>query len=50
MGPQRSAGHRFEGRVGQPSETAKAIVWLCSTAASYITGACLDVDGGFLIS
>jgi NAD(P)-dependent dehydrogenase (short-subunit alcohol dehydrogenase family) len=38
------------GRVGQPSEAAKAIVWLCSLAASYITGTCLDLDGGLLAS
>ena len=37
------------GRVGQPSETARAIVWLCSSAASYVTGSCLDVDGGALL-
>jgi NAD(P)-dependent dehydrogenase (short-subunit alcohol dehydrogenase family) len=37
------------GRVGQPAEAAQAIVWLCSSAASYVTGTCLDVDGGALI-
>jgi NAD(P)-dependent dehydrogenase (short-subunit alcohol dehydrogenase family) len=37
------------GRVGQPAETAQAIVWLCSSAASYVTGTCLDVDGGALV-
>jgi NAD(P)-dependent dehydrogenase (short-subunit alcohol dehydrogenase family) len=37
------------GRVGQPAETAAAIVWLCSSAASYVTGTCLDVDGGALV-
>lgn len=36
------------GRVGQPTESAAAIVWLCSQAASYVTGTCLDVDGGAL--
>ena len=36
------------GRVGQPAETAAAIVWLCSSSASYITGTCLDVDGAAL--
>jgi NAD(P)-dependent dehydrogenase (short-subunit alcohol dehydrogenase family) len=34
------------GRVGQPSEVASAIVWLCSDEASYVTGAILDVSGG----
>jgi 3-oxoacyl-[acyl-carrier protein] reductase len=38
------------GRVGRPSEVATAIVWLCSMAASYVTGTCLDVDGGYLAS
>jgi NAD(P)-dependent dehydrogenase (short-subunit alcohol dehydrogenase family) len=34
------------GRVGDPSECARAIVWLLSDAASYVTGAVLTVDGG----
>ena len=35
------------GRFGQPSEVAEANVWLCSDAASYITGASLMVDAGY---
>lgn len=35
-------------RVGQPQEIAEAVVWLCSDAASYVTGAMLPVDGGML--
>lgn len=35
-------------RLGQPSEVAEAAVWLCSPAASFITGATLPVDGGIL--
>jgi NAD(P)-dependent dehydrogenase (short-subunit alcohol dehydrogenase family) len=34
------------GRAGDPMEVARAIVWLCSADASYVTGAVLDVSGG----
>jgi len=33
-------------RAGEPSEIAEAIVWLASDAASYVTGAAIDVTGG----
>jgi NAD(P)-dependent dehydrogenase (short-subunit alcohol dehydrogenase family) len=36
------------GRLGRPEECAEAAVWLCSDAASYVTGVCLPVDGGLL--
>lgn len=36
-------------RVAQPDEMAGAVLYLVSPAASYTTGSCLTVDGGFLI-
>jgi NAD(P)-dependent dehydrogenase (short-subunit alcohol dehydrogenase family) len=33
-------------RPGRPDEIAEAIAWLLSDAASYTTGALLDVSGG----
>ncbi len=35
-------------RIGEPEEVAAAVTFLCLPAASYITGECLAVDGGFL--
>jgi NAD(P)-dependent dehydrogenase (short-subunit alcohol dehydrogenase family) len=35
-------------RRGEPEEVAEAVLWLCSDAASYVTGTTLAVDGGFL--
>ena len=36
-------------RVGQPEELAGPVVFLCSDAASYVTGAVLPIDGGYLV-
>jgi NAD(P)-dependent dehydrogenase (short-subunit alcohol dehydrogenase family) len=36
------------GRWGTPEEVAGAIVYLCSPAARFVTGAILPVDGGYL--
>ena len=34
------------GRFGKPEEVADVVVFLCSERASWVTGACLNVDGG----
>jgi NAD(P)-dependent dehydrogenase (short-subunit alcohol dehydrogenase family) len=36
------------GRLGTPEEIAEAVVWLCSDAASFITGHTMTVDGGYV--
>lgn len=36
------------GRFGKPEEVAQASAWLCSDAASYVTGHSLAVEGGYL--
>lgn len=36
------------GRLGRPEEVAEAVVWLCSDAASFVTGHALAVDGGLV--
>ncbi len=36
-------------RLGRPEEIADAVLWLCSSAASYVTGQSISVDGGFVM-
>lgn len=36
-----------EGRLGQASEVAQAVLWLSSDQASFVTGISLSVDGGY---
>ena len=35
------------GRMAEPEEIAEASVWLCSDAASFVTGHAMPVDGGY---
>jgi NAD(P)-dependent dehydrogenase (short-subunit alcohol dehydrogenase family) len=43
---ERLANMQPMGRIGTPEEVAEAVVWLCSDAASFITGVVLPIDGG----
>jgi NAD(P)-dependent dehydrogenase (short-subunit alcohol dehydrogenase family) len=45
---QLASGYPIQ-RTGQPEEVAQAIMWLCSDEASYIIGADLQIDGGYLV-
>jgi NAD(P)-dependent dehydrogenase (short-subunit alcohol dehydrogenase family) len=38
-------GHPI-GRIADPKEIAEVVVWLCSSAASFVTGTTINVDGG----
>lgn len=46
----RALGRTPMGRFGETSELGGAAVYLASPAASYVTGATIPVDGGFLAS
>jgi NAD(P)-dependent dehydrogenase (short-subunit alcohol dehydrogenase family) len=36
------------GRLGEPAEIGAVVAWLCSDAASFVTGVAMPVDGGFV--
>lgn len=51
-GKEKEVEKQFEdaepvGRMGRPEEVAEAVTWLCSDAASFVTGHALAVDGGW---
>jgi len=35
-------------RMGKPEEIAEMVLWLCTERASYVSGACYNVDGGYM--
>ncbi len=37
------------GRAGRPEEIASAVLWLCSSGASYVVGQALTIDGGLTV-
>ena len=45
---QGYAGLEPVGRMGTPEEVAEAVVWLCSEAASFVTGHAMAADGGLV--
>ncbi|MFD4240648.1 SDR family NAD(P)-dependent oxidoreductase [Streptomyces sp. NPDC058525] len=45
---EEMAGAHPMGRLGEPEEVARVIAFLASDAASFVTGAILPVDGGYL--
>jgi NAD(P)-dependent dehydrogenase (short-subunit alcohol dehydrogenase family) len=47
---ERAEAIESEGFFGEPADIAEAVVWLCSEAASFITGHALVIDGGRIIS
>ena len=37
-------------RIGTPEEVADAVMFVASDLSRYVTGACIDVNGGILMS
>lgn len=49
MGEAMASMHPV-GRIGEPEEIAAVVVWLCSDAASFVTGHPMAIDGGLVAS
>ena len=47
-GEERIVARHPIGRLGTPEEIAETVVWLCSDAASFVTGHAMTVDGGYV--
>jgi NAD(P)-dependent dehydrogenase (short-subunit alcohol dehydrogenase family) len=47
-GAEAYAASRVTGRMGEPQEVGAAVVFLCSSKASFIIGSALMVDGGYI--
>jgi len=47
---ERAAQVHALGRSGKPTEIADAVLWLCSDAASFVTGVTLPIDAGWTVS
>ena len=45
---EQMAAAQPNGRLGKPEEIAEAAMWLCSGAASFVTGHPMPVDGGYM--
>ena len=41
--------HTPMGRFGEPADVVGPVLWLCSDAAAFVTGAVIPVDGGFSV-
>ena len=37
------------GRIGEPEDVGRAVVWLASAASDYVTGTTLFIDGGMTL-
>src|ERR1051325_8188247 len=47
---QNILAHTPMGRFGRPEELVGSVLWLCSDAASFVTGAVIPIDGGFSVA